>query len=102
MENIDLGWWLKDPDLKSDLTFKFLATGRDFQLSEHQWDYQIIPVQKVFSNFGYYNSKDPQLLPDITISKDSLSIAGQQLSDFRMSGIIRQDTATLSGFVQLL
>lgn len=102
VEHIDLGWWLKDPDLKSDLSFKLLATGQGFQLSDQKWDVQIVPVQKVFTNFGYYNSKDPQLLPDVTISNDTLSLAGQQLSDFRISGIIRQDTASLSGFVQFL
>ena len=99
---LNMGWWLQNPELSGELSFRGLVEGKGYRLSEEPWTFRFTPSE---------SSKRPQTMvkktgyPDLmipNISKDTLVINDQIISDFSIDGSVTEDSLKAGGFVQLI
>ena len=103
VSNLNLSWWLQNPELTGELSLRGNAKGSGFQLSEKLWTFNLNP--SISSNRPPTIREDENGKPiEITphYFKDTLKINDQVISDFKVDGSINEDSATVDGFVQLL
>ncbi|MEX0723476.1 MAG: translocation/assembly module TamB domain-containing protein [Gracilimonas sp.] len=103
VEHIDLGWWLKNPELNGELSFRAKANGKGFELTDDPWDFSITPslfTKRTIITRDSASSKVTAIKP--VIAKDTIVINGQKFSDLGVTGDITKDRVEAAGFIQLI
>lgn len=102
VSNLDIGWWLQNPELNGELSLRGRFKGKGFQPSEEAWTFRIFPSLSTKRRPTFINKpgQPKQLIPHI--STDTLMINDQVVSDFRIEGSFTKDSLKAGGFVQLI
>jgi|AntRauTorcE11897_2_1112592.scaffolds.fasta_scaffold00049_14 hypothetical protein len=103
VEHIDLGWWLKDPELDGEISFRAKANGRGFELSDEPWYFSVTPglyLERTISKWDSSKTKLTEIKP--VIAKDTIVVNGQKFSDLNVTGNITKDRVEASGFIRLI
>ncbi|MEQ8525209.1 translocation/assembly module TamB domain-containing protein [Gracilimonas sp.] len=102
VSNLDIGWWLQNPELNGELSFRSQIEGRGFQLSEKPWTFRLYPSTspKRQPTLVKKAGKTTKIIPHTGI--DTLTINDQVFSDFNIKGSINKDSLKADGFVQLI
>ncbi|MDR9419781.1 translocation/assembly module TamB domain-containing protein [Gracilimonas sp.] len=101
--DINLAWWLDDPGLQSNISFRSQIQGQGFELSEQPWTFTLSPTHTIKSSFSAKDANNPQPSNmQLTHVTDSITIADQSFSDFNLKGSISKDSVSAEGFLQLL
>lgn len=107
-DDIDLGWWLRNPEIEGDVNFRALIEGQGFELTENPWTFKITKPEK--PTFKSPDGKDLRLVPQGSFQKnaskswvrDTVIINGQKFADLDVDGSITKDVVEADGFLQLI
>ncbi len=102
VSNLDIGWWLQDPELTGELSFKGQIEGRGFQLSKNPWTFNLYPSTSIKGPSTVVNKpgEPPRMI--LNMGTDTLIINDQVISDFSIQGSITNDSLKTDGFIQLI
>lgn len=112
--DIDLSWWLRNPELEGTLSFRAKAEGRGFELSKEPWTFSVYKPMKPLMPVQFMRSG-----PDSSVSKskyitttqftnrpsygiDTVIIGGQKFSDINVNGRIDVDSLNVDGFIKMI
>ncbi len=100
--NLDLGWWLQNPELTGKLSFRSRLEGNGFELPENPWTFHFYPNISLKRQPTIVNKpgEPKRMIPHTGI--DTLSINGQLISDFNIQGSVTKDSLKADGFIQLI
>jgi hypothetical protein len=101
--NLDIGWWLQNPELTGELSFRGNAAGKGFELSDETWTFSLKTSRSMNRPPRIKedeNGKPVAIFPSVV--DDTLRVNGQVISLFDIDGSINKDSLRVDGFVQLL
>jgi len=100
--NLDLSWWLQDPELTGELSFRSQIEGKGLQLSNEPWTFSFYPNISTKGPPTVLNKPGEPKRIRLNTGKDTLIINDQTISDFNFKGSISKEALNVDGFVQLL
>ncbi|MBO6584636.1 MAG: translocation/assembly module TamB domain-containing protein [Gracilimonas sp.] len=102
VSNLDIGWWLQNPELNGKLSLRGRFDGKGFQPSEQPWTFRLYPSSSAKSRPAFVNKpgEPKRMIPHV--GTDTLTINGQVISDFNIQGSVTKDSLKAGGFVQLI
>jgi autotransporter translocation and assembly factor TamB len=103
VSNLDIGWWLQNPELTGELSFRGGASGKGYQLSDELWTFNIKPSMSANRPPRVKEDEDGKpigVFPNLVF--DTLKVNDQVISLFNIDGSINKDSLNVDGFVQLM
>jgi hypothetical protein len=84
VNDLDLGQWIQDDALNTDINFQLMLRGKGYELSNEPW------------TFEFKNTSRAALV------SDTISVNGQKFAGINLSGSLTQKKFETSGFVKLI
>ncbi|MGN8225654.1 translocation/assembly module TamB domain-containing protein [Gracilimonas sp. BCB1] len=98
LNDIDLSWWLQNPDLEGKVSLSAIFEGYGFGLTEEPWSFSILLPKKPEFRAQPITERFKRNI----LAVDTVTIAGQRMSDLVIKGTITKDSLKADGFIQLI
>ena len=98
LNNIDLSWWLQNPNMEGKISLTTIFEGYGFKLSEEPWLFSILQPKKP----EFRAQPITERFKKNILAVDTVTIAGQKFSDLNIKGSITKDSLKANGHVQLI
>ncbi len=102
VSNLDLGWWLQNPEINGQVSLKGDIEGKGFKPSEEPWTYRLQPQSSIKKRSKIEDKPGEPKRMILNTGVDTLIINGQVISDFIIEGFVTKDSLKAGGFVQLI
>ncbi|HBQ58141.1 MAG TPA: hypothetical protein DD671_00530, partial [Balneolaceae bacterium] len=106
IERIDLGWWIRDPNISGLFSLTANVKGKGFGPSEEPWTFSIKkpvrPELNLPENFDRSSVNAEIFRKYTTYKRDTVIINGQKFANLDVEGTITKDAVEADGFLQLI